>query len=32
MPSLFPDPEDNKPAPHAARLAPKLRTLAEQGI
>ena len=30
MASLFP--EDNEPPPQAARLAPKLRSLAEKGI
>jgi hypothetical protein len=30
MPSLFP--EDDEPAPQAARLAPRLRTLAGKGI
>jgi uncharacterized protein YecE (DUF72 family) len=32
MASLFPNPESDDLAPQAARLAPKLRTLAEKGI
>jgi hypothetical protein len=32
MASLFPDLTPDDPPPQAARLAPKLRTLAEKGI